>query len=132
MMPAKSVAASYEALAGGLPLPNGVGPLVGEDGESCPIANRFLWSTCPGCRPSTTRAHQFGGGGILPTRWSLPVERLRGIATPNGESRSLGVQEVLPSRCWLPMVRREKMASPKAAGPLAWGTGSPAQSVAAV
>ena len=62
------------------------------DGESCSIVGRFLWSTYPGWQPPTPRAKWLGGRGTLPTRWSLPTERLQGMATPNGECPVAGIK----------------------------------------
>ena len=67
------------------------------DGESCPAGCRRLKIACGGWQPPLARVHQLGGRGVLPWRRSPPEEHLWGAAAPIG------------------------------AGPLAGGTGSPAQ-----
>ena len=50
--------------------PQQPGPTSGGDGELCAAGHCGLWSAC-------------GGMGELPGRWSLRMERVRGMAAPS-------------------------------------------------
>ena len=83
-------------------------------------------------QPQTARAHRLGGREVLPSRWSLPMERLRGMAAPNGAGPLAGgggKSCPVGGRC--SRSARGEWQPPNGAGPMAGGTGSPAQSVVA-
>ena len=72
-------------------------PTISGEGESCPGGRRCLWGACGGRQPPSAQTHNLGGRGVVPRRRSLPMVRLLGMAAPSG------------------------------LGPLARGTGKPAQ-----
>ena len=60
------------------------------DGESCPGGYRCIKSAYRGRQYPSARAHQLAGQGVLPRRWSLPKEPLRGTVTPIGVGSPVG------------------------------------------
>ena len=70
------------------------------------------------------RAHWLGGRGVLPRRWSLSMERLRGMAAPSGVSPPAGgtggggVQPVVAA-----YRAPTGDGSPQRRGPGGWGDG---------
>ena len=74
----------------GMIAPSWHGPNDWEDGESCPFGGRCLWSVNGGWLPPMAQAHWLGGRGVLPRRWSLPMDRQRGMAIPNGVGPQAG------------------------------------------
>ena len=51
----------------------------------CPGGGRCVKSTCRGWQPPSVRSHRRPGGlGVSPKRWSLPRERVWGMATAIG------------------------------------------------
>ena len=156
------MAASYEALAGGWPPPNGANPLVGETVSRAQSPAASYGAPAEDGSPQRRGPIGWGERGTLPTRWSLPVERVQGMATRSGEDQLVGgtrrpaqsmlaaygarTENGIPQCCrptslgygesrqvdgrCLGCVYGE-WRSPNGAGPLARGTGSLAQSVAA-
>ena len=79
----------------GVAVPNGSGTPASGDGESCPGGDRCSRSACGG---QLLPAAPLGGWGVLPRRWSVLKEGLRGVAVPNGLGTSSGGRGVLPKR----------------------------------
>ena len=67
------------------PKPKGWG-----DGESCQIGCWCLRMACGGGQFPTARAHKPQRPAVLPRRPSVPRERLRGMAAPNGPGLQAG------------------------------------------
>ena len=115
----------------GMATPNGAGPLAGGTGSPAQLVVAAYGAPWGDGSPQMARAQWLGGRGVMPSRWSLPVERLRRSQPPMSWAHWLGGQGVLPSWWSLPMERLRGMAAPNGAGPLAGGTGSPAKLVVA-
>ena len=79
----------------GVAVPNGSGTPASGDGESCPGGDRCSRSACGGQLLPTA---PLGGWGVLPRRWSVLKEGLRGVAVPHGLGTSSGGRGVLPRR----------------------------------
>ena len=107
----------------GVAVPNGSGTPASGDGESCPGGDRCSRSACGGQLLPTA---PLGGWGVLPRRWSVLKEGLRGVAAPNGLGTSSGGRGVLPRR-W--SVLKEGLWGAVAPNSPLGGTGSPAQAV---
>ena len=106
----------------GMAPPRGASPLVGGTGNAAQLVVVAYGAPAEGWHPPTARAQWLGGWGVLPSRWSTPLERLRGGGGgAMARGHWLGGRGVLPT--WWPL-RRERVrgdGSPEWRGPTGWG-----------
>ena len=135
--------AAYQAPPGGA-APVGAGQVARGTGSPPRRVFRAYGLRARGWQPPTVRAHYLGGLQVVPSGWSLPMERLQVMAAPKVASygvtaggmqcptaRAHGLQGrgTLPSRWFLPTECLRGDGNPQLRGPTARWIGSPAQSV---
>ena len=112
---------------GGQQFPAAQAYQLGGAGGSCPGGGRCLRRACGGQQLPRPGHTSMGGRGVLPRRWLVLNEGLRGVAVPNGpRTPSWGDAESYPGggRCSSRGLRGA--AAPEARAHQHGGTGSPA------